>query len=275
LLFAARPIHSAISAATTLLATLSNLATTISLEAPPVTLAITKATNPATRIQATPALPSTLATALEPMVGVLAGLGIALVILPTALSDRLTYPATKPATACNLTTATQATLVTTQASPATLAISQATQASPATLAISQATQATNHTMTKATQVLPATLAPTLEPMVGVLADLVIVPTSIPVTNLNPLTSPATNPATKHNLATPTPTTLGTNQAYPAALLTPQMSQATNPSTINTLANPAIEQNFATAPDTMTTQLRNHSVRHPVRHPVSPIAVESP
>jgi hypothetical protein len=38
--------------------------------------------NPAT-IQATPALPATLATMLEPMVGVLAGLVIAPVIIPT------------------------------------------------------------------------------------------------------------------------------------------------------------------------------------------------
>jgi hypothetical protein len=93
---------SAISAATTLLATLANLATTFALAASPATLPATQATqatNPA-MIQAKPALPASLITMmLEPVVGVFAGLVIAPVILPATLLDPLTSPMKKkPAT---------------------------------------------------------------------------------------------------------------------------------------------------------------------------------
>jgi hypothetical protein len=98
----------------------------------------TSSVNPAT-IQATTALPATLVTALEPLVGVLADLVIAPVINPTTPLDHLTSPVTNPV------------------NPATI------QARPA---------------------LPATLAMTLEPMVGVLADLVIAPVIIPATLLD-------------------------------------------------------------------------------------------
>jgi hypothetical protein len=64
--------HSAISAATTLLATLSNLATTIALAAP---LATPKTQNPnPAMIQAMPALPESPATTFVMMHGVLAHL---------------------------------------------------------------------------------------------------------------------------------------------------------------------------------------------------------
>jgi hypothetical protein len=165
-----------------------------------------------------PALPATLATTLEPMVGVLADPVTVPVILPTTVSDHLTYPAMNQASKQNLATATPVTLVT-------------IQASPATLAIFQATQAMNPAMIEATPALPENLAMTLGPMVGVHANLVKLPTSNLATNLNPSTSPATIPSTKHNLAT---------------LATPQMSQATNSSTIRTTS--ALPATFETMLD---------------------------
>jgi hypothetical protein len=80
-----------------------------------------------------------LATTLEPLVGVLADLVIAPVIIPGTPLDHFTSPVTNPV------------------SPATI------QPTPA---------------------LPATLATTLEPMVGVLAGLVIAPVIIPATLLD-------------------------------------------------------------------------------------------
>jgi hypothetical protein len=98
--------------------------------------------NPVT-IQATPALPATVVTAFEPMVGVLAGLAIALMIIPATLLDHFTSPAMNPV------------------NPARI------QATPA---------------------LPETLTTALEPMVGVLADLVIAPVIILATLSEHLTS---------------------------------------------------------------------------------------
>jgi hypothetical protein len=86
-------IHSAISAATTLLATLSNLVTTISHAAPPASPA-TQAPNQTT-IQSMSALPESLATTFEPIDGVLAHIAT---VAPVGVFADLATLAPNPAT---------------------------------------------------------------------------------------------------------------------------------------------------------------------------------
>jgi hypothetical protein len=152
-------------------------------------------------IQATPALLATLATALEPIVVVLADLVIAPVIIPATLSEHFTSPATNQVNPARIqaTPALPATLTTTlEPMIGVLAdlVIVAPVIIPATLLdhfTSPVTNPVNPATIQATPALPATVATALEPMVGVLTDLVIALMIIPATLLDHFTSPATNP----------------------------------------------------------------------------------
>jgi hypothetical protein len=194
-------IQSALSAATTLLATLANLAMTLVISnhattpsttpaltptmtpsmIPETTPESTPATNPAMILAMPPALPAALLTTPEPMVGVLGNLEIASTILlsvPPTLYDH------------GITPFTNSSMI-----PAT---------TPAMnpLTIPETSPATNPAMILATPALPVALATTPERVVGVLANLEIaprIPLCVPPTlydhGITPFTNPSTIPAT--------------------------------------------------------------------------------